>query len=146
MGMDILRCKTPEMIHKELTSHLIACNLVRLTMLEAGQNHNGPVERISFNGALSTLRSWAPIFAKSHPHARNTLWTRLLAYLAEDPVPHGPDRVFDWAGYYGAKLIGQTTRVCVSLNTSAPEHGGQQQDLDPRLPHPRLPRVLSLDS
>ena len=93
MGMDILRCKTPEMIHKELTIYLIAYNLVRLTMLEAAQEHNAHVERISFKGALSTIRCWAPIFASSHSQARNTLWTRLLAYLAEDPVPHRPNRV-----------------------------------------------------
>jgi IS4 transposase len=34
MGMDILRCKTPAMVHKEVTMHLIAYNLVRALMLD----------------------------------------------------------------------------------------------------------------
>ena len=42
MGMDILRCKTPEMVHKELTIYLIAYNLVRLTMLEAAHETQRP--------------------------------------------------------------------------------------------------------
>ena len=56
MGMDILRCKTPDMIHKELTLHLIAYNLVRLTMLEAARERDMSFARISFKGTLSTLR------------------------------------------------------------------------------------------
>ena len=35
MGMDVLRCKTPALIKKEFTMHLIAYNLVRALMLEA---------------------------------------------------------------------------------------------------------------
>jgi len=48
MGMDILRCKTPEMIEKELTMHLIAYNLVRLTMLQAARLSTRNIGRISF--------------------------------------------------------------------------------------------------
>ena len=93
MGMDILRCKTPEMIHKELTMHLIAYNLVRLTMLEAACKHNAPVERLSFKGTLSAIRSWTPIFAAVGEPRRRVLWTRLLEALAADRLPDRPNRV-----------------------------------------------------
>jgi hypothetical protein len=93
MGMDILRCKTPDMVHKELAIYLIAYNLLRLTMLEAAQDCKMPFERLSFKGTLATLRQWAPHFAAAGPRARRALWTRLLSYLAADPLPCRPDRV-----------------------------------------------------
>jgi hypothetical protein len=93
MGMDLLRCKTPAMIHKELTMHLIAYNLVRLTMLAAADAHATPVERISFKGTLSTVRTWAPLFLGAPMPHRRALWTFLLRCLAADPVPLRPDRL-----------------------------------------------------
>jgi len=93
MGMDILRCKRPDRIHKELTLHLIAYNLVRLTMLEAAAGHHLPLERISFKGTVSTLRQWAHPFATAQPRARHALWNLLLGCLAHDPIPHRPDRI-----------------------------------------------------
>jgi hypothetical protein len=92
-GMDILRCRTPAMIHRELTLHLIAYNLVRLTMLEAAREHDVPVEHISFKGSLSTLRPWAPLFVAAGLRLRRALWARLLGYLAKDPLPFRPNRV-----------------------------------------------------
>jgi hypothetical protein len=93
MGLDILRCKTPEMVQKELTMHLIAYNLVRLTMLEAAHDQGASFERLSFKGTLVTLRQWAPIFAAATPRARDGLWPSLLRYLAADRLPHRPNRV-----------------------------------------------------
>jgi hypothetical protein len=93
MGMDILRCKTPDMVHKELTMHLIAYNLVRLTMLEAAAGQNLPVERISFKGTLSALRQWAPSMAAARERNRSALWKWLLGSLARDLLPLRPNRV-----------------------------------------------------
>ena len=93
MGMDLLRCKTPEMVHKELAIHLVAYNLVRLAMLEAARKHNAPVERLSFKGTLSTIRSWTPIFAALGKPRRRALWKALLDCLAADLLPHRPNRL-----------------------------------------------------
>src|SRR4029450_2197624 len=39
MQMDVLRCKTPEMVHKEIWAHLLAYNLLRTVMaVAAGAN------------------------------------------------------------------------------------------------------------
>jgi hypothetical protein len=93
MGMDVLRCKTPAMVHKELTMHQIAYNLIRLTMLEAVAQSDIPLQSVSFKGTLSTLRQWAPCFAVLSRHAQRTLWTELLKAIASDPLPHRPNRV-----------------------------------------------------
>ena len=92
MGMDILRCKTPDMIGKELTIHMIAYNLVRLAMLHAAGEHDMPSERISFKATLSTMRRWAHHFVAAGPRRRRALWRLLLNCLAADPLPHRPGR------------------------------------------------------
>ena len=93
LGMDILSCKTPDMVHKELLIYLIAYNLVRALMLEASLRHGVPVHRISFKGTLSTVREWAPILAAASPKRRQGLVDRLIAILARDPLPNRPNRV-----------------------------------------------------
>ncbi len=95
LGMDILTCKSPEMVLKELTMYLIAYNLVRVTMLEAAApspGAPGPCQSPSFKGTLSTLRTWAPFFPDLPAPHRNRLWLLLLRCIADDPLPHRPNR------------------------------------------------------
>jgi hypothetical protein len=93
MGMDVLRCKTPDMIHRELAMHHMAYNLVRLTMLEAAAHKDLPAETLSFKAALTALREWAHFFCALPRRARESLWSRLLDLLAADTLPHRPNRV-----------------------------------------------------
>lgn len=60
MGMDVLRCKSPEMIRKELLMYLIAYNCVRHLMVEAAEEAGLAVRTVSFKGALQALRNWEP--------------------------------------------------------------------------------------
>ena len=53
-GMDILRCKTPDMIHKELLMHLLAYNLLRAVLMQVACHHRPPLYRLSFKTALAT--------------------------------------------------------------------------------------------
>ena len=93
LGMDILTCKSPAMVHKELLMYLIAYNLVRALLLEASLRHGVPVHRISFKGTLSTVREWAPVLAAASPTRRRALVDHLIAILARDPIPNRPNRV-----------------------------------------------------
>lgn len=93
MRFDILRCKSPEMIEKELWMHLIAYNLVRALMFNAAQTHRIPVERISFKGALVTIREWTPLLAADLEESQRRWMTALLLkYLASDLLPSRPNR------------------------------------------------------
>ena len=60
MGMDILRCKTPAMIQREILMHFIAYNCVRHLMFEASEQGDQPIRQMSFKGTLQALRSWEP--------------------------------------------------------------------------------------
>lgn len=94
LGMDILRCKTPEMIHKELAMYQIAYNLIRALMLEAASRYDAPLERISFKGTVAGVRQWAPVMAGARvsPRRRRQFLNALLECLARDRLPDRPNR------------------------------------------------------
>jgi len=60
MGMDVLRCRTPDMIRKEILMHLIAYNCIRRLMYEAAEKSDMPIRLVSFKGSLQALRNWEP--------------------------------------------------------------------------------------
>lgn len=60
MGMDILRCQTPDMIRKEILMHFIAYNCIRRLMYEAAEEADLEVRVVSFKGSLQALRNWEP--------------------------------------------------------------------------------------
>jgi hypothetical protein len=56
MRMNVLRCKTPEMVHKELTIFMIAYNFIRSLIWQAALNKGIEPYRISFAGTIATIR------------------------------------------------------------------------------------------
>lgn len=94
LGMDMLRCQTPDMVRKEIAMHAIAYNLIRALMQQAAARYHVPIERLSFKGTIDTLRQWADALHAAHakPRAHTRLFHELLRILAEDTVPHRPDR------------------------------------------------------
>jgi len=93
MGMDILRCKTPEMVEKELSMHLIAYNLVRAIMLDAAHKHHTPIERLSVKGTIATIRQWAPALTTAQTDtSHDQLYRQMILYIAQDKLPHRPNR------------------------------------------------------
>ena len=56
MKMDVLRCKTPQGVRKELCIFALVYNLVRLLMMEASRRQKVPLQRISFADTLHWLR------------------------------------------------------------------------------------------
>ncbi len=83
------------MIHKELELHLIAYNLVRWFMLQAALTADVPLYRLSFKGALDTLRHYSQTILRvpgSHGKRRRRLVLRMLEVITEDLLPDRPDR------------------------------------------------------
>jgi hypothetical protein len=93
LGMEQLRCKTPEMAEKELLAYLVAHNLVRCVMAEAVAAHPVELERVSFKGSVDALRQFSDAIARaSNRKLRRQLWRKLLLTLARDLVPLRPNR------------------------------------------------------
>lgn len=94
MGMEILRCKSPAMIHKEIAMHFIAYNLLRAAIFQAADRRGCTPYDISFKSCLATLRQWAPHFdsLRAKPRKRAKLFRDLLATFLQNRIPHRPDR------------------------------------------------------
>jgi hypothetical protein len=95
MGMDVLRCKSPAMVEKELWMRVIAYNLVRALMVEAAREHDQNPERLSFKRTVAMLRQWSPLLARTGlaPRERKRIYDALLHYIAKVKVPDRPNRV-----------------------------------------------------
>jgi hypothetical protein len=93
MGMETLRCQSPEMIQKELLAYLVAHNLVRCVMADAIARHHVALDRLSFKGSCDALRQYSAAIAQtSNRKLRQALWEDLLLNLARDLVPLRPNR------------------------------------------------------
>jgi hypothetical protein len=93
LGMEQLRCKSPDMAEKELLAHLIAHNLIRCVIAEAVARFQADLERISFKGAVDALRQYSAAIAQArNQKMRRQLWEDLLVNLVRDLVPLRPNR------------------------------------------------------
>lgn len=68
MQMDVLRCKTPQMVRKEIWMHVLAYNLVRAIMMQAAREHELLPRSISFKATVQAM------------HAIGTLPDKMIKY------------------------------------------------------------------
>jgi len=92
MKMDILRCKTPAMVHKEIWAHLLAYNLLRTVMAVAASESHVEPRAISFKGAKQALTAFAPKLEAARPEQRAGLVDALLKAVAYHRVGDRPER------------------------------------------------------
>ena len=94
MGMDILRCQTPEMVRKEILMYFIAYNCVRQLMYEAAEEADLKVRVVSFKGSLQALRNWEPHLnqAKISKAERFRLISDLYDAMTNTPIRQRPGR------------------------------------------------------
>jgi len=92
MGMEMLTTQTPEMARKELLCHLLAYNLIRSLMWEAGEQYGVDPKRLSLQNALRHLRHFLPELAHAPARKRRRLYERLLFTVARNVVPQRADR------------------------------------------------------
>ncbi len=92
MQMDILRCKTPEMVHKEIWTHLLAYNLLRTVMAVAAHENDIEPRKISFKGAKQALTAFAPKIEAARPENRARLIDAMLRTIAYHRVGDRPGR------------------------------------------------------
>ena len=92
MQMEFLRCKTPEMVHKEIWAHLLAYNLLRTAMaVAAGENGIEP-RQVSFKGAKQAVTAFAPKIEAARPKDRPALIDAMLTVIAYHRVGNRPGR------------------------------------------------------
>jgi hypothetical protein len=95
LQMDVLRCKTPELVRKELWTHILGYNLIRTIMAQAATKHGIEPRSISFKGAVQTLEAFQPVIALQGEHNsafRKILYGHLLDAIVTHRVADRPDR------------------------------------------------------
>ena len=90
--MDVLRCKTPEMVEKEIWAHLLAYNLLRTVMAVAAFEKGLEPRQVSFKGAKQAVTAFAPKLEAARPEGRPALIDALLTVIAYHRVGGRPGR------------------------------------------------------
>ena len=92
MKMDILRCKTPEMVHKEIWTHLLAYNLLRTVMVVAASENDLEPREVSFKATKQVVMAFAPKVEAARPADRVALIDAMLGAVAYHRVGNRPGR------------------------------------------------------
>jgi hypothetical protein len=92
LGMDVLRCRTPELVRTELWMHLLAYNLIRTVMACAAAEVGCVPRELSFAGAVQVVRAFGDWLA-AVPDRAAELRQCLLVMIGCHRVGNRPDRV-----------------------------------------------------
>jgi hypothetical protein len=91
MQMEALRTKSPGMVRKEVAMHLLAYNLIRGIMAEGARAGGVKPRRLSFTGAMPTVRSFEEVHLYDPVRIRADL-PRLLELVVRKRAGDRPDR------------------------------------------------------
>ena len=92
LGMDVLRCKTPEMVRKEIWICLLAYNLIRKAMLQAAKKAKVAPRELSFTTAMQTIASsFLPLLLVDASTAASLIDVQLSS-ITKVVVGNRPDR------------------------------------------------------
>jgi Transposase DDE domain len=95
LQMDLLRCKTPELVRKEIWTHVLAYNLIRTVMAQAASREGAEPRSISFKATLQVLEAFRPLIAYHAGRGAGhlaALYEPLLRAIAVHRVADRPDR------------------------------------------------------
>lgn len=95
LHLDHVRCKTPEMVRKELWTTLLGYNLIRTTAAAAAVLHDKQPRQISFTGTCQhLLKSWMPLsLGNLAAEVAIDLCQTLLERISQVVVANRPGRI-----------------------------------------------------
>jgi IS4 transposase len=93
LGLDVLRCQSPEMVRKEFWAHLLAYNLSRTALARSAQDLGVPPSELSFKGALQAVQAFAERLLEADAATAEELYDWLRLVIAASQVGDRPDRV-----------------------------------------------------
>ena len=93
LHLDHVRCKTPEMVRRELWVTLLAYNLIRKVIATSAAVHKKQPRQRGFTLACqSILASWM-LFSTGACHDSRAMYNTLLAHIAANEVANRPGRI-----------------------------------------------------
>ena len=82
MSMDMLRCKTPDMVLKEIWVHLLAYNAIRKIILDAALKCGKLPRHISFKATIQTLNHYSTLLRMRELN-KETIYNHLLDAISK---------------------------------------------------------------
>ncbi|MHB8861180.1 MAG: IS4 family transposase [Pirellulaceae bacterium] len=93
LGIDVLRCRSPHMVRKEIWTCLLAYNLIRKTIVEAAYAANVSPRELSFTAAMQAIAAgWTAVLLLDEA-GQVRLIDLYLDNLAGYQVGHRPNRI-----------------------------------------------------
>ncbi len=89
LGMEVLRCNTPEMVKKEIWVNLLAYNLIRLLMAQAAQIVECSPRQLSFKHTVQLWLAWNLTSQSNGPERQ----LQLFILIGEQRVSNRPGRI-----------------------------------------------------
>ena len=96
LQMDVLRCKTPELVRKEIWTHVLAYNLIRTIMAQSCRRTDMQPREISFKATVQILEAFQPLIAAQRGCSlarRALLYEQVLDAIALHQVGNRPGRI-----------------------------------------------------
>jgi len=93
LHLDHVRCKTPEMVRRELWVTLLAYNLIRKVMATAAVVHDKQPRQLGFTRACQSLLAAWMLLATGACRQASALYRTLLAQIAANEVANRPGRI-----------------------------------------------------
>jgi hypothetical protein len=93
MQMDVLRCKSPDLVVKEIWVHMLAYNIIRAHMASAAMKNGATPRQLSFKGTLQAITAFRDSLRNAGSERRARLWVALFVVIAHDRVGNRPGRV-----------------------------------------------------
>jgi Transposase DDE domain len=93
MQMDVLRCKSPDLVEKEIWVHMLAYNIIRAFMATAAAKNGAQPRELSFKGTLQAISAFRDSMRTADPQRRAQLSEAMFVVIAYDRVGDRPGRV-----------------------------------------------------
>lgn len=90
--MDVLRCKTPSMVRKEIYVYLLAYNLLCSLMWLSGTTYGTPPLRLSMLGTRHHFSNFIPELLAAFSTQRDQFYRTLLKVIVHKTLPDRPGR------------------------------------------------------
>jgi hypothetical protein len=90
--MDVLPCKSPAMVRKEVWAHMLAYNLIRTLMAQTAEAHGCTPRDLSFKGTLQMMTAFAERLYDAAPADAAELHDWLLLAIGAQLVGDRPNR------------------------------------------------------
>ncbi len=93
MGMEELRCKSPQMLRREIYNYLLAYNLVRAAMCDAARLTDQTPRKLSFKNAVQVIIEYAVLDSRDHTTFAQVLWSIATNNVGDRPGRKEPRKI-----------------------------------------------------